>query len=224
MYMKSSMTMAIVMGVIGLTGCGGGDSGPIASAASFPLEASQSSVATTAGSYSATAIDGGNTWTWLVSTTPSADESFEGSSSKVASVSQTLKKNGATASVTSYKSYFSVNPYRSRGARYSDGTYAVQTQPGSYPVSATVGQTGSLGVLTVYTDSTKSVTLRTTESTWSLEPDTSTTAYLCVNSVVKAAGGAVEGTSAGCFRINTAGTVTGIRWTLSVEGKTLVFQ
>ena len=87
-----------------------------------------------------------------------------------------------------------------------------------------MGQTGSLGVLTVYSNSAKATVLRTAESTWTLEADTSTSAYLCANSVVKAGSGAAEGTSAGCFQINTAGAVTGIRWTLAVEGKTLVFQ
>lgn len=159
-----------------------------------------------------------------LSAAPIADEVFEGSTSKATSVSLTLKKNGATASVTSYKSYFSVKPFQTRGAKYSDGTYAVQTQPGAYPATATVGQTGSLGVLTVYSNSAKATVLRTAESTWSLEADTPTSAYLCANSVVKGASGAAEGTSAGCFQINTAGAVTGIRWTLAVDGKTLVFQ
>lgn len=224
MHSKTSLNGATLLVAIGLAACGGGGSDPVASTVTFPVDAAQTAVLTSTKTYSAAAVDGSSTWTLSLTASPVADEVFEGSTSKVASISLTVKKNGATNTATSYKSYFSVSPLRTIGARYSDGTYAVQTQSGSYPTTATVGQTGNLGVLTLYNSSAKTTVLRTSESTWSLEADTSTSAYLCVNSVVKAVGGAVEGTSAGCFQIDTAGTITGIRWTLAVDGKTLVFK
>lgn len=101
MKLKLGATVGIFLGALGLVGCGGGGPDPVASTATFPLDAAQTAALTSSKSYSASAADGSDTWTLMLAASPTADEVFEGSNSKVTSVSLTLKKNGATASVTS---------------------------------------------------------------------------------------------------------------------------
>ena len=137
-----------------------------------------------------------------------------------------MKKNGAVIVATSYDQFFSVSPLSSKGARYSDGTYAVATGAAiGYPVSAKIGDSGQLGTMTIYADSTKTSVVGSTESTWNIESaDTASTAYACTNSTVKNASGVLVTTSSGCFKIDTAGAVLGLKYTLAVAGKTLVFR
>jgi hypothetical protein len=66
--------------------------------------------------------------------------------------------------------------------------------------------------------------LFTQEATWTLEADTATTAFLCANTTAKETDGQVMATTAGCYKISTAGTVVGIKWTVAVAGKTLKFR
>ncbi|HQS33347.1 hypothetical protein, partial [Polaromonas sp.] len=176
-------------------------------------------------SLSGTAVDGADTWSMTVSLAPAPDEVFEGVVRKKALQSLTLKKNGTVLTATNIQSYYSINPLTTQGARYSDGTYAVQTSTtGAFPVAAKVGDGGPLGVFTVYTSASKTSIQSTTESTWTLEADTATTAFGCVNSIIKNAAGAQTGTAAGCYKIDTSGNALGLRYTLSVAGKTLVFK
>ncbi|MEO5661633.1 MAG: hypothetical protein ABIQ90_17845, partial [Polaromonas sp.] len=89
---------------------------------------------------------------------------------------------------------------------------------------AKVGDSGSLGTLTLYTNASKTTVLTTTQSSWTLEADTATSAFGCANSVLKNAAGVQTGTAAGCYKIDTNGNALGMRFTLSVAGKTLVFK
>lgn len=149
----------------------------------------------------------------------------EAASAKAVTTSRTVKKNGTVLAASNIQSYFSINPFATQGARYSDGTYAVQTSTtGRFPVAAKVGDSGGLGILTVYTDASKTSVQSTAESTWTLEADTATTAFGCANSILKNSAGAQTGTAAGCYKIDTQGNALGMRYTLNVAGKTLVFK
>ena len=136
-----------------------------------------------------------------------------------------MKKNGAVLSADTSSSYYSINPFTTKGAIYSNGTYAVQTSnTGFFPTAAKVGDSGTLGTLTLYTSPTKTTVQTTTQSTWTLEADTASTAFGCANIVLKDAAGTQTGTAAGCYKIDTNGNAMGMRFTLSVAGKTLVFK
>lgn len=226
--MKYPTLLALTLSTAFLAACGGGggDSTPAASIpTTFPLDAAYTKAVTNGVSLSGTAVDGADTWTMTVSLTPASDEAFEGVVRKKALQSLTIKKNGTVLAASNIQSYFSTNPFATQGARYSDGTYAVQTSTtGSFPVAAKVGDSGGLGILTVYTDTSKTSIQSTAESTWTLEADTATTAFGCANSILKNAAGAQTGTAAGCYKIDTAGNALGMRYTLSVAGKTLVFK
>lgn len=213
-----------------LSACGGGGSDatstatPVA-AASFALDAAYAKAVTTGVSLNGTAVDGADTYTMSLSIAPAADGTFEGVIRKKSIESLTIKKNGSVLGVTNIDLYYSLNPFTTQGASYSDGTYAVQTSTtGALPTTAKVGDSGALGTLTVYTNASKTTVLTTAQSSWTLEADTATTAFGCANSVIKNAAGVQTGTAAGCYKIDTNGNALGMRFTLSVAGKTLVFK
>ena len=158
--------------------------------------------------------------------TPAADATFEGVVRKKSLKVLTFKKNGAVLIATNIDGYYSTTPFIQWGASFSDGTYAVQTSSTNVsPATAEVGKSGTAGSLTLYTNSNKVTIQSTTQSTWTLEAaDTPTTAYSCVNSIVKNSAGVQIGTSAGCTKFDTGGNSLGMRFTLSVAGKTLVFK
>lgn len=213
-----------------LAACGGGSDSapttPVASATTtFPLDAAYTKAITNGVSLSGTAVDGTDTWNMTLSLTPANDEVFEGVVRKKALQSLTIKKNGVVLTASSIQSYYSLGPLVTQGARYSDGTYAVQTgTTGAFSTAAKVGDAGSLGLLTLYANASKTSIQGTTESTWTLEADSATTAYGCANSILKNAAGAQTGTAAGCYKIDTNGNALGMRYTMAVAGKTLIFK
>lgn len=191
----------------------------------FPLDAAYTKAMTTGVNLSGTAIDGADTYTMSISITPAADEVFEGAVSKKAIETLTMKKNGAIVVTDTINNYFTINPMTTKGAIYSDGSYGVLTSNlGSFPTSAKVGDSGSLGTLTLYSNSSKSTVKSTTQSTWTMEADTASTAFGCGNSVLRDAAGTLIGTTAGCYKIDTSGNVLGMRYTVTASGKTLVFN
>ncbi len=205
-------------------GGGGGDATPVA-AASFPLDAAYTKAMTNGVNLNGTAIDGADTLTMSMSITPAADAMFEGVVRKKSIQALTMKKNGSVLSSDTISSYYGVNPYTPYGAIYSDGTYAVQTTTaGAFPTTAKVGDSGSLGTLTLYTNSSKTTILATTQSTWTLEADTASTAFGCANGVIKNPAGVQISTFSGCYKIDTNGNALGMRLTISVPGLTLVFK
>ena len=225
--MKYPLILALALSTSFLAACGGGggdDTTPTV-AAKYSLEAAQIKVVTTGVTWNGTAVDGANTYTMSLSTTPAADEVFEGVVSKKYSASLTIKANGTIVTAANYSGYYSINPFTVKGAHYADGTYAVATgATGAHPTAAKVGDSGSLGTLTLYTDANKTTVKSTSQSTWSMEPDTATTAFGCINFVNKDSAGTQTGTGAGCYKIDTSGNILGMRYTISASGKTLVFK
>lgn len=226
--MKYQRFLAVTLSTTFLAACGGGGdspTGPVTSTSTFPLDAAYTKAMTTGITLNGTAVDGADTYTMSLSITPAADEVFEGVVSKKSIESLTMKKNGAVLGVETISAYYSINPMTTKGARYSDGSYAVLTSnTGSFSTAAKVGDGGTLGTLTLYTSASKTAVRTTTQSTWTLEADTATTAFGCANSVLRDAAGTQTGTGAGCYKIDTSGNALGMRTTLSVAGKTLVFQ
>lgn len=227
--MKIKTTLATALSAVFLSACGGGGGGDVSPSpvalSTFPLDTAYTQVATAGISLNGTAIDGADTWTMSLSVTPAADETFEGATAKKSVQSLTIKKNGATVVSSSGESFFNIGPFKPKGLKLNDGSYGVQTvASGVLSNVAKVGDTGSLGVTTLYSNSSKSSVLFTQEGTWTLEADTATTAYGCSNITVKNTSGAVITTTSGCYKIDTNGTVKGLKYTLAVAGKTLVFR
>lgn len=232
MNYKSILSVAMTTSVF-LVGCGGGSSDsnvtttanptPVAAVQKYPLNAAQQSILTNGINLRSTAIDGTDKYDLTLAMSPSADEIFENVLRKKANLSITIKLNGVIGAVDNSSAYFSVNPLTSVGGRFSDGSYMVLTSNASVlPVSAAVGEFGGLGNYTTY-NSNKSVK-ETTQSSWSVEPDTATTAFSCVNDVTKNAAGIQTGVASGCYKLDSNGNINGMRFTTTIAGKTLVFK
>lgn len=172
-------------------------------------------------------MDGTDTWTMALSVSPAADETFEGATTKKSVNAITIKKNGTTVLSSGGESFFSINPFKTKGIKLNDGHYGVATVAGgAMSNAAVVGNSGSLGTVTVYASASKSSVSFTQEATWTLEEDTATTAYACTNTTAKDTAGSVLTTTSGCYKIDPNGTIKGMKYTLYVPaaGKTLVFR
>ena len=142
---------------------------------------------------------------------------------KTASFTLNLKKNSVTQATSSQVSYFQIGPVKTLGATLGTGEYIVAANQIAFPVSGVVCDLGSLGSSTSYTSASKSSTYATTVNTWELQPDTATTAYLCINSATRYKNGTTLNGSE-CYKINSSGAVLGNKLTLSVGGKSVTFS
>lgn len=232
MNYKSIFSVAMATSIF-LVGCGGGGSDsdvttkanptPVAAAQKYPLNASNQNILINGINLNSTATDGTDKYDLTLSISPSADEIFENVLRKKANLSITIKLNGVIGAVDNSSAYFSVNPLTNVGGRNSDGSYMVLTSnPGVLPVSAAVGEFGGLGNYTTY-NSNKSIK-ETMQSSWSVEPDSATTAFSCSNNVIKNATGVQTSVGSSCYKLDTNGNILGMRFTITIAGKTLVFK
>lgn len=225
MFCKIKHTL-VISSVALLSACGGGSGdgdAPIlaTSVANFPIQAVSERNIGIASSVTLTASDASGTVTLTASTTPRSDAVFEGVIRKVASVTGIIKLGNALLGTSSSLQYYGVNPARSYGSLDTDdGEYTVDTATGSTPVTAKVGQTWSGYISTVYSNATKSTVLRNETTTYSLEADTASTAFLCSNIITSGS----RDTVSSCRRIDIEGNVLGYRMTIFVNGQALTFQ
>jgi hypothetical protein len=215
--------------IAAITACGGGGGGSTNSSSptTYAVDTAYTQAATAGISLNGTAIDGADTWTMALSITPAADETFEGATAKKSVNAITIKKNGTTVLSSGGESFFSINPFKTKGLKLNDGHYGVATGAGSAMSNAAiVGNSGSLGTVTVYSNASKSTISFTQEATWTLEEDTATTAYACTNTTARDTNGTLITTTSGCYKIDPSGTIKGMRYALFVAaaGKTLVFR
>ncbi len=237
MSMRSLLHTLVGVAAIaaGLTSCasaGGGNNGtpaptgPVASTLAFPTEAITSAFFQTYQSHTLTAKDSSNnTYTFISTSTPGSASTFESQPAETALASVIVKRNGVTAFTGSYTDYFQVSPYKPLGRVASTGEYIVATFITSLPTAAKVGQSGAFAWLTGYTNSAKTVLLYNESTTWSLEADTATTAWYCMNSTVTFVVTTSNNyTVAECLRVNGTGSVLGMRMTSTQRGVTLSFQ
>lgn len=226
--MKKLTTIGLTTCVMAvLTACGGGGTTTPSTPTTFAVDTAYTQAATTGLSLTGTAVDGADTWTMALSVSPAADETFEGVTAKKSVNAITIKKNGTTVLSSGGDSFFSINPFKTKGLKLNDGHYGVATVAGgAMSNAAVVGNSGSLGTVTVYASASKSAISFIQEATWTLEEDTATTAYACANTTAKDTTGAVITTTSGCYKIDSNGTVKGMKYTLYVPaaGKTLVFR
>lgn len=227
--MKTTLTfVATTLVTALLAGCGGGggSSTPaVAAAVTFPLDAAVQNFLTSSHNFNASYTDPATNdlYTLAYGYVPGADGIFEGKAAKTASFTLNLKKNSVTQATSSQVSYFQIGPVKTLGATLGTGEYIVAGNQLAFPTSGVVGDLGSLGGSTSYTSSSKSSTYATTVNTWELQPDTATTAYLCINSATRYTNGSTLNGSE-CYKINSSGAVLGNKLTLSVGDKSVTFS
>lgn len=215
--MKKVIFLLLVLLVISIAGCGGGggdDSGPVASTETFQLKtafiasitSSSSSTFTLSGTSSGKPVTGSGTIVES-SLTPAT---FEGVNcfKQVTTLTGTVSANGNTIPLGSTGTYFYDGNSNYLG--YSGGSYSVVVGTMTIPVTAKVNDTGILFTEQEYSSSLKSVLLGTNTVSFSIEPDTATTALLKIIETEKDTLNTVVSTDIIVYRITPSGTLTKI--------------
>jgi hypothetical protein len=213
---------AILCSAALLSACGGGGGGATPAAGGnqvvdppvlppvttdFPVASVMSTFVQTAHTYDLTGTLSGQTYTLTDAYAPQANTTFEGKPSLAALQTTTIKRAGAVFSLIKSNLYFTANPYVQLGSTDPDSTaYSVIQQTTNLPATAKIGQSGSIGTATNYTNSSKTTVVDTATITWTLEADTGANALLCI---VTQVAGSNPITGYECLRIDIAGKVLG---------------
>jgi len=207
----SALVACIV--TIALIGCGGGggDSNTNVSSASFPLLSGYKAYVIT-GSNTNFTVSGACTGTANLTSAPTTAATFEGvvgfSSADTATINLTNCTPASTAA--SSVEYYDTN-YTPLGTSTPGEEYAkFQTTPNPLPSSVKVGDAATFGTLTIYTDSTKTVSTGTRVLSYVIEADTPSTAI--VNLIAKDfdLANQLTYTQQSRYRITTNGTLTAV--------------
>ena len=196
-----------------LASCGGGSTWTpatpttptVTSTLSFPL-ASAWRVASEFASSRSYSISGSCMGQASFSNGDAAPATFEAASAVSVSSSEMFSfmnclPSGITSSGTSY---FDSN-FSPLGSLNANGEYGVYTSPSIVPSLVKVGEAGSLGTKTLYSDSSKSVITGRDETTFVVEPETATTAIVDFISKNFDSSGSLQVTTYNRYRISEAG-------------------
>lgn len=190
-------------------GGGGGPTGPISSTLNFPLQTGYRSLtangATSNFTISGTCTGTGTRTVGAANTTTT----FEGTTALSAANTLTMTLVGCTPSSVGATStnYYDTN-YIPRGFSAVGVNYGVYLTAPTIPSTITVGNTGTIGAQTLYTNSTKTVGNGTDVSSYVVEPDTADTAIINLITRIYNAGGTLTSTEQDRYRINASGTLT----------------
>lgn len=214
--------LAIVLGSLALSACGGGsDSGPVAPVAlvasvdTFQLRTAyidryKQSISLV-GNYSGTVSGVSITGTATAVAGAPTNTSFEGTAAlqKVGTITGNLTGNGVTVPVSSTSVSYADATYYPLGS-YSPGKYAVVTGAVNIPVSARIYDTGIAYTENRYSSSNKLSFLGTSQMTFALEADTSSTALLKLIHTERNTAGTMTNQSISTYRMTPAGGLTDI--------------
>ncbi len=201
--------------LLGACGGGGGSSAPaatVASTATFQLRTALANATqqTSTLPYTISGRVGSNTVTGSGSITLGGltSTTFEGQFAlqKVSTSTFTLTVNGVSTPASSTSTSYTDSNYIPVGASGTD--YTVVQGTAIVPLTALVNDTGSVYTANRYTSSTKSSMVGTETVTFSLQPDTATTALINIISVQRDNSSVVILTATSIFRLTPAGGVT----------------
>jgi len=209
-----------------LSACSGGgsSSGPsspstpsnTASSKSFPLAIAIKNLVTSgfdanlsiSGTIEKFTASGTATISWV----PSSAATFENQAVLDAPLlgSVTLSANGHSASVSSIShQYFKASDYSPLGQiDASNGQYYLVTSFSGWPASVKVGDSGNLGKLTLYSDSSKALISGYQQWSYSIEADTADTAIIALTTVETDASNVYVSTETDRYRMTSAGAIT----------------
>ena len=201
-----------------LAACGGGGgsssapvaTGPVASATSFSLQSSYKSDAASGYTKSFTisgSCSGYGNYSVSPANTPATFEGVNGFSS-ISTITET-STNCTLDPAQSSTSYYDTN-YVPLGSNTVGVSYGVFLTPPVIPATVKVGDTGTIGTLTRYKDSTKTTPDGKSVSSYVIEPDTANTAIVNLISKRYNAGGTLTLTEQDRYRISSTNTFTPI--------------
>jgi len=214
MYKFSAIFALPLLLLAGLSGCGGGGgggapSGPVTSTLSFPFSSAENTLIQNGWTKTfsvAGTCSGTGSLTATPATTPAT---FEGAAALSNAETITISFTNCTpaSAASTAASYYNSN-YVPLGLSIVGSVYGVYLTPPTIPTSVTVGGTGVIGTVTLYTDSTKATPSGREDISYVIQADTSTTAI--VDKIIKTynAAGTLTQTAQGYSRIAMTGAET----------------
>lgn len=214
--MRNFFYFLSVLLVISVTGCGSGggddDSGPVASTETFQLRAAYENIITTSstspftmsGTSSGISLTGSGTVVES-SLTPAT---FEGIScfQQVTTVTGTdIANNQSFPYAFTFTDYYDAN-HNYIGSE--GGEYSVVNGAMTLPQTAKVNDTGIMFTENTYSSNTKSFLIGTSTVSFSLEPDTASTALLKIITTEKDTSNSLVSTSVVAWRLTPTGNFT----------------
>lgn len=197
----------------------------------FPVEAVLASLASTASTYTASATDAaGNSFFLSVDRIPGLDKIdplIYAASLKTYSHLNTLKKNGIVVSTKNFEDFYSVAPFYLFGSlnnMYGSSNNMKVTTQLQLPPTSRVGMSGAFYKGRNYINSS-ALSPDTWNAAWSLEADSASTAWLCLNLMITPASGSAGSTAeTECFRVNQAGSISGFKADITENGVKLSYR
>ena len=211
--------MAALLSACG--GGGGGDGSPPPPEATFNLDAAFANTLTQGISFPNLRASWNNVSFQLsIASTPTSDGVFLSQTYHRAIESSTVTINGQPGPAASSTLYFTLSPVTLVGGM-DDAGLTIFTPQGSLPTAASVGSSGPYTRADTYVSDSNRTLLGQTVMSWSLEPDTATTAWACI--VYSSMDGFLF--EKDCYRIDAAGTISNAKATMNLtDGTTLSFQ
>jgi hypothetical protein len=230
--MKSSLKTVCAGIVASLTACGGSVDTTLSIGANltanptYPLASAVSVFLQSTHDYTLKAKSGADVYELSWHSEPGAQSAFEGHLASTLDYSNSIKKNGGSFAGSTLTDYFDVSPFRPYGGiNHTLGNYDVASNQQALPSVALPGQSGFISNGVRFVDSTKSMVLATSITSWSLEAIGTAAAWACVKSSITLTGQSTPSTSESvCYKVDTSGNVLGVKIELTLNGQTLSFQ
>ncbi len=206
----------------------------VTSTIDFPVDAVFTYLASTATAsppYTASATDAaGNILSLSVSLAPGPDKTdplIYPALLKTYTQTNILKKNGSVISTNNFEVFYSVAPFSIYGNLNNMYGSSNNMKVSTLLQLPTTSRVGSSGVFYKGRNYINKATLNpdTWYATWSVEADSATTAWLCLNTEITPANAtAVSTAEIDCFRINQAGNITGFKADITENGVKLGYR
>jgi hypothetical protein len=229
--------IALIVCTLIAAGCGGGVDtslnlvidGPTVTqpqAQTFPLAAAVSATLQGVHAEQLTANDGSTQYTLDGHAEPGPLADFEGQRVSTMNDSNRIARNGVEVAGSTLTGYFDLMPFRPVGGiNHTLGTYDVASEQQSLPPTAVGGQRGPVSKGARYSDVQSTRLVATSELGWSLHSEGPSTAWACMDVAIRWVDPSQPaGAESVCYRIDTAGRVSGMRVGVTLDGKWLDFQ
>lgn len=202
---------------------------PVVSVLDFPVESAITALMTSPSSFTVFATDtAGNSYALTSSTAPgpvTTDNYISATALPTFIQTGLIKINGVTRSSVSIQTFYSTDPFTIWGSTDGDPTAAEQEyfrteSRAQLPATAKVGDIGAYYAGSKYRTfcfftidcsdpaNYRTRTIGTERATWSIEADTASTAWLCLNITTVEISTTIE---ASCFRIDQFGTASAFK-------------
>jgi hypothetical protein len=222
--MRLKFRAAIVACVAaGLLGCGGGDDG-VPSPPTFNADAAFTKALGGGASLSGlSATDpAGVQFTASLTYTSQPDASFLGKPARRSLQTGNISQTGGFSSTSAITVFYDTGPARLVGTVNEAGKTTVFLPGTNLPTAATIGQSGLFAEGTAYASAALGTPIGTETITWSIEPDSGSTALACLTSVSRSPGSVSM--EKDCFRIDGAGNISGGTISIDKAGLVLTFR